>query len=286
MAISLDDLIKKVEKSEISSIKSVLMKIIEITSDSNSCIWELKNVIEMDPPLAARVMKLANSAYYGRTRKLEEIVEAIILIGFESIKEIAVSQKVCHLFANDKERHGYSRATLWRHSVAVALCSKLLFRRKLRRMGGEVYIAGLLHDIGIIIVDQYAHGDFDKVLVKVANENINIQDAMHERLGYNQCDVAQRLTQTWNFPENMCAALGEFCHVDKVHREKDLLAAVLFITKYACFQRNIGYAEWPAVEQETYLHLLGLLKITETSMDAIMEEIENDLFRMQKNGWF
>ncbi|HDY90053.1 MAG TPA: HDOD domain-containing protein, partial [bacterium] len=111
----LNELVKNVNKSDISSIKGVIIRLITVINNPKTSAIDLKNIIEKDPPLASRLLKRANSAYYGFQKKINEIQEAIILIGFDDVIELALSQKVCELFQKDGHFEGYSRTGLWEH---------------------------------------------------------------------------------------------------------------------------------------------------------------------------
>lgn len=153
-----------VNQSEIASIKSIVSGVMKIISDPNSTIWDLKEIVEIDPPLAAKVLIQANSAYYSPPKKIGEIKQALIWIGFDALKELALRQKVHGIFNGNGAFEGYSTSSLWKHSVAVALITKMIYRREFRERGANAYVAGLLHDIGIIVESQFLPNDFKQVL--------------------------------------------------------------------------------------------------------------------------
>ena len=124
--IELSELVEEVNKSDISSIKQVIIQLIQIMNDPKAGAKDLQGIIEKDPPLSARLLKISNSAYYGFRRKISKILEAIVSIGFDAVKELALSQKVCELFNNSEAFEGFSRVALWEHSLAVALCGKYI----------------------------------------------------------------------------------------------------------------------------------------------------------------
>ena len=155
----LEKLIKLVNQSEISSIKSIVSGIMRIINDADSTIWDLKEVVEVDPPLTAKVLMKANSSYYAPPKRIGEIKQAVIWIGFEALKELAISQKVYGIFNGNGSFEGYSTRSLWQHSVAVALIAKMIYRREFQERGANAYVAGLLHDIGIIVESQFLQND-------------------------------------------------------------------------------------------------------------------------------
>ena len=109
----LKNLLVLVNNSDISSIKSTVSELVQLINDPKSSAKDLKKVVELDPPLTAKLLKLANSAYYGFPRTIGDIQEAVVCIGFETLKELELSQKVCQLFNQVDTFAGYSRALLW-----------------------------------------------------------------------------------------------------------------------------------------------------------------------------
>jgi HD-like signal output (HDOD) protein len=146
------------------------------------------------------LLRIANSAYYGFRRKISRIQYAIVGVGFNAVKELAISQKVCELFQKDDHFEGYSRTALWEHSVAVALCNKLIYMRKFRQFGENVYSVGLLHNIGIVIEDQFLQKEFKDVLVQSRKDKCNLPDAEKHILGFDHTEIGRALTDNWDFP--------------------------------------------------------------------------------------
>jgi HD-like signal output (HDOD) protein len=178
-------IIELVNASDISSIKSVVSGIVNIINDPDSTVKDLKEVISIDPPLTAKVLARANSAYFSSGQKITEIDKAVIWIGFDALKELALSQKVCEIFDKDESIEGYSRVMLWKNSIAVALLGKMIFRREFRESGENIYVVGLLHNIGIIIEDQFVQNEFKNILRKGKQEEKNLLKVESEVLGYN-----------------------------------------------------------------------------------------------------
>lgn len=138
----LKNMTELVNQTDIASIKNIASGIIKVINDSNSTAKDLEAIIKLDPPLSARILKVANSAYYSQ-QKISNIEGAIIRIGFNTLKYIALGQKVRNIFSKDEKINGYSRASLWRHSVAVGLLGKLIFDKKFGSGGNNIYAAGL-----------------------------------------------------------------------------------------------------------------------------------------------
>ena len=282
----LNKLIEKVNNSYISSIKEVIMQLITVINDPKSSTVDLKNIIEKDPPLTASLLKLANSAYYGFQRSISEIQEAIVAIGFNTVKELALAQKVCELFKKGSGIQGYSRVELWRHSVAVAFCNKFIYMREFRELGENTFTAGLLHNIGIIIEDQFLHDEFTEVLVKARKDNSNLLEAENSILGFDHADIGRAITYDWDFPYELVLSIGKHHEPEIVFESLNIITLTSYISDYICQRNAIGYCDAPVENYPLYTTCLDELHIKEKAMDLIVEDVIEEIRKMEKGGWF
>ena len=279
-------IIELVGQSEISSIQSVVSGVINVINDPLSSAKDLKDIIEIDPPLTAKVLKVANSAYYYHPRKISEIQYAIIWIGFDVLKEIALSQKVWEVFDQNESIGGYSRNLLWKHSVAVALLGKMICRREFGERGDSAYAAGLLHDIGIIVEHQFLEDDFRNILDKAELERKNLSRAEHEVLGYTHTDIGEVLTEHWSFPEELVVAIGNHHNPDKAPQDFSKFASTLYIADYLCQERGIGYGDAPVRDSALFRKCLRRLDIKGYALDLIVKDMEQEIAMMEDQGLF
>lgn len=152
MSTKREELLSRIyEIIKISTIPSILKKIMEVAEDSSSSVSELERVIEHDQSIAARVVGISNSVYYGFPRKINSISQAILVLGFEMVKGLAISTAVFDFIDSEKRFHIVS---LWRHSFEVAMGSVLLAEKTGYVSRDSAFLAGLLHDIGRPILFQ------------------------------------------------------------------------------------------------------------------------------------
>jgi len=282
----IQEIIEITNHSDISSIKQTVTQIIETINNPASSARDLKNIIEIDPPLTAKLLKLANSALYGYPKTIGEIQEAIVCIGFEAVRELALSQKVCELFKKDDYFDGYSRRSLWKHSVAVAYCSKLIYRREFRERGENIYIAGLLHDIGIIILDQFKHEKFREILKKSRREKNNLINIENQVLGFDHTDIGLGLAESWEFPDEIEAAIKDHHNPENVADEYARIASTIFIANHAIQSRAIGYRDAPYKNETLYQKCLMKTNIKEKAIDLIIKEVEKEISKLERAEWF
>ena len=285
--ISPQELIGQINGSDIASIRRILNKIIEVALDPHSNAIDLKNLIEADPPLTAKILRRANSAFYGMPRKVSDILDAIMFIGFESVKELSISQAVVDLSQNGEISQGrYSRNALWIHSVAVASCGKLIARRELRKNGNEVYTAGLLHDIGLIVIDQFLRDDFLRLIREMEREHFEIWQAEGDTFHFCHDEIGGLLLKEWNFPDNLSSAVLQSERPTESQIDELEETAVLHIAHYCCQERKLGYYEPMSRDALLYQRCLNKFGIEERAMEFIMDDVEEQIRQMVAHGWF
>jgi len=279
-------IIKLVNKSDISTIKQVVTEILKIIKDESSSAKDLKNIVEKDPPLCAKVLKLANSAQYSYPKSISDIQEAIICIGFDAVKELALHQKVCELFMKEETIQGYSRLSLWKHCLAVAICCKMIYRREFRERGDNVYVAGLLHDLGIIVEDQFFRELFEQALQKSSREQIDLHRAERETLKIDHAAIARAIAEDWDFPDELIYAMGFHHEPTGVEAEFERIVYTVYIANSLCQREKIGYVDAPFRDVNLLDNCLSSLGIKAKALDIIVEELKAEIKKMDQMGWF
>lgn len=215
---TLDELVGRVR--EISTIPHVAMKVMQVANDPGSSVADMKSVIEMDAALSARILRCVNSSAYGLREKASSLHRAIAYIGLRQIRSLALTASVAELFANDEAIGPYHRRGLWKHLVAVGICARLIAMRRGVEDFEDAFVAGLLHDIGIILEDQYVHEHFRRVLEKL-DDKTTLVEMERKQLGFDHARLGAKIAESWRFSERIKAAIG-FHHMSANYRGEEL----------------------------------------------------------------
>jgi putative nucleotidyltransferase with HDIG domain len=281
----IQNIVELANKSEISSIRNIVSGIIRVIDNPKSTAKDLKDMVQVDPPLTGRMLRLANSAYYPPQKKISDIQQAIIWVGYEAVKELALSQKVCEIFNKDKFIEGYSRKALWKHSLAVALLGKMIYRREFGERGENIYVAGLLHDIGLIAEDQFCQDEFRLTLSKSKNELKNITQVEYEVLGYDHADLGQALVDSWNLPQELVIAIGNHHNPGEIAEEFSKITSTLYVADSFCQEKDMGYRHGQFENKAVFNKCLGKLNLEHRALDLIIEDVEYEISRMKDQGF-
>jgi putative nucleotidyltransferase with HDIG domain len=282
---SLQKIVAMVKNSEISSIKNVVSGILKIINDPRSTAKELKELIEIDPPLSAQVLKVANSAYYSPPSRLGEILKAILWVGYDAIKELVMHQKVCSLFSSGVAIENYSRSALWKHSVAVAVMGKMIYRREFGETGENMYAAGLLHDIGLIVEDQLCNESFTKTLRKSVEEKTDFIVSEPLVFGFTHAELGKAVIKSWDMPEELAEAIGQHHNPSKGSRFSRI-SCTLYLSDAVCQERSVGYMDNPTCNLALFNRCMKEIGVERRALDLISNDVDAQIKKLEDQGLF
>lgn len=230
---------------EIPTLSPLLQKIVGLIDSSRSGASDVTDIISHDPSLTSKVLKVANSAYYGFSRKIDSLERAVVILGFNMIRNLAMSIGFIRNFSSGKKSGRFSRERLWIHNLAVATIMKELAMRHGRQEEGEsLFITGLLHDIGKMVLDQFFTEEYQQALEEAGClESRSVCKAERKYFGVDHGEVGRILLKRWNFPEAICnlVALDHSTEVPEGVNAAD--AAMLHIADILSKEAGMGVSE-------------------------------------------
>ncbi|MBN1345345.1 MAG: HDOD domain-containing protein [Phycisphaerae bacterium] len=271
--------------SEVSTLPSVLAKIMTVIDDPGTGSADLKAVVECDPALTSRVLKLVNSAYFGLRNSTSNLQNAISLLGFNAVRNLAVTASVSNVFKDEFENEYYSRKGLWEHMVSVALCARMMVRRSRLAQFEDAYLGGLLHDIGTVMFDQHAHGEFCNALRMLQLER-DLRACEHAVFGFDHTQLGAVMAGVWKFPDLIIQcirwhhqshrATGQSRHIRQI-------AAAVELSDFLCTQKGAG-AVRTKVKPHLSPYVLSDLKIDRSDLRVLWAEMDKELAAAR--DWF
>ncbi len=194
--------------SDIPTMSKVVSKIVEIVDSPTSSATDLTKVISTDQSLAAKVLKLVNSAFYGFPKRIETLNKAIVILGFNTIRSLALSISVIEAIIKDGYSQRLNYRNLWLHALGVAIISRELAKKEFPSLSDEAFVSGLLHDIGYIILDRYFPDSFIKVWNVMEEKKCTLFDAEREVNNITHATIGMILTERWNIPSSIGYSIG------------------------------------------------------------------------------
>jgi len=204
-AVQVHDRVRKlVERVQgLPTLPSMLNNINQMILNPRTSAKEVAQVISSDPALTSKVLRVVNSSFYGFPNRITTITHAIVILGFNTIKSIVLSSTIFDVFRRTVKPGDFDRTEFWKHSIGCGAAAKVVGRRLNYPMLEELFIAGLLHDVGKIVMDQFLPDKFTEVLSLVRTKDILIAEAEAQVLGATHADVGAWLFEKWNLSKGL-----------------------------------------------------------------------------------
>lgn len=194
--------------SHIATLPEVTVQIIEMVEDPSSSARDLHHLIAADPALTARMLKVVNSAFYGLPRQIASINRAVSLLGLNAVKNIAVAASLAKLFRGGNIGPHFDAHDLWTHSCATAAAAKAVAEINGRNgASDEAFLAGLVHDVGILVELQHDRALFATAIEQAA-EGADLREVERMTLGETHEGFGAALCQHWKFPASLTWVAG------------------------------------------------------------------------------
>ena len=228
---------------ELPAVPNIAVKIIKLIDDPHTNAEDLQKVIIADQALATRMLRMANSAFYGVRQKIDTISEAISIMGFKAIRILTLAISTRELY----KRFGIIEQKLWEHSLGVSIASGLLAEESPSLKKEEVVVAGLLHDIGKVIMDNSQPERFTLLTQRVYDERAPFYVLEQEVFGFGHADAGFFLLEKWGFPVRLCSVISQHHSYDFLREEVDeyqkSLTATVALADALCAKLGIGYRD-------------------------------------------
>ncbi len=238
---------------------------------------DIHKIIMKDQALSSRILKLVNSAFYGFSERISSVSHAIVILGFNTVKNVALTASVFDMFPKDKSADTlFDRQAYWLHSLACAGTARLIATKVKLPSAEDIFVAGLMHDIGKLVLDQFVHEKFVEIVKVVHDRNILIKDAEEEILeGVNHSQVGAWLATRWKLPTGLVQMIG-LHHRPELADQLMKPAACIHLADILVRSLNIGTGgdnKMPMINKEAW-ESLGL---SYKDIDEIMAAIEKEL---------
>ena len=205
------DLLEVLDRIEgLPALPAFVTRMLSVADDPDVSTREIADMVSNDQAMAAAVLRLVNAPFFGLGRRISSIQHAVLLLGLRTVRNLALSAVLVKSFGQSSRDRRFDRGRLWRHTVACAAGAQLLSKRLGSDDPDEAFLAGLVHDMGVVIFDQFFHDGFRRVADLVIGMTMPLVDAEREIFGRDHAFVGQQLARRWNFPVSVAEAIG--CH--------------------------------------------------------------------------
>jgi len=188
---------------DLPTLPTVAMEVMALTQDPDSSMADIVTVVQNDPAITTKILRIANSAFYGMRQKIDSINRALVVLGMNEVNNLITSISVFKTFPITSDSPSFDREKFWEHCALTGEIAKNISVKLGMKIMSEVFTAGLLHDVGKIIMDQYFHDDFNKALEISFSQNIPLYEAEKQVFGVNHSQIGGWVAEKWKLPRNL-----------------------------------------------------------------------------------
>ena len=262
------------------SLPTTIAKVLEVCNDPQASPADLNKIISIDPVLMGRVMKLINSAYYGLNQEITSLVRAIIMLGINTVKNLSLSTAVLGTLGTTSDSPALNMEGFWRHSLCVGVTAKLIARQRRidRKSHEEYFIAGLLHDIGKIPLNNRLSSQYVEVMGLMDRESIPLHAAETQIIGVHHGQVGGMIVDNWKLGTEIHDTVSYHHSAEQYQGEfEDLIFTIAMANHFANVE-EIGYSgnKFPDPLDPEIVEFLGVTvnELEVELLDRVKTEIE------------
>ena len=271
-----DDLKKKIIQTldNLPPMPKIVDKSRQIMADPKSGFKEIANIIETDQAIAARVLKMANSAYYGLSGMVSSIHQATVVLGYSALEELITMVAASSLLGSRLKGYGMSAGVLWKHSLAAAFAAKIIAGKRMPTLENDAFSVGLIHDSGKLALDKYILMRKEQMNQYMRENKQSFLDAEQAVLGVDHAQISGELCRKWKLPEKHALAM-QYHHNPSALKENDL-ACIIHIADYIAFQCDLDSFIDAALYQPDE-KAMEKLQFDENDLLALVKEVGETL---------
>jgi putative nucleotidyltransferase with HDIG domain len=257
-------------------IPQVALKILRLVSQDDYDISEIADEVRKDQVISAKTLKLSNSAMFSIRRKIETLDHALLLIGRDQLVKLVISASVRKLFDPDTQGYSLCKGGLYHHALGTAIVAETLAQVTGKVLPGLAYTAGLLHDIGKVVLDQYVAAAYPLFYRNVSQEGQSFLEAEKSILGTDHTQTGYELAVKWGFPETLAAAIRHHHNPEK-ETEHRSLTHILYISNLL-MEKFYGGLELEQTAVENLPDRLSELGLAIKNLPDLVDALPESLF--------
>lgn len=266
------------EISHIATLPEVTVKVVELVENPKSTAQDLHKVISTDPALCSRILKVVNSSFYGLPGQIGSINRAIVMLGLNAVKNIAIAASMAKLFRGGDLTPQFSARDLWTHSNITAATAKLVAQSLKLGFSDEAFLGGLIHDIGMMVEMQYDRNRLTDVLKQLGldNKGVPCADMMlleQQTFSATHQDFGAGLCERWKFPHSFAFVTGFHHRPLELPHENRTLAALVYVADRLAADTGMGF-RGDLISTGIESDVLDHLKLTSDKVNELRQTVQ------------
>lgn len=227
------------ETAEVATISAVAFQTAQLLRNPDVAVNKVTEIVSLDQSLTAKILRLVNSSFYGFQGRISSLSQAVVLLGFNTVRNVILSVSVLKSFSSDKGCKVFNAGKFWEHSVGTAFVAKNLAEHIKFKEPEDAFIGGLLHDVGRVFIVQFLRQEVEKIIDLMVKEDIPMREAEERVLDADHAWMGYVMAKNWHFPPVLCSAIG-YHHAPNGKDEEFLLASIIHLADIICRGMDLG----------------------------------------------
>jgi HD-like signal output (HDOD) protein len=225
---------------ELPSLSPAVQEILRLANDLQASPKDLIDIIRTDPVLTAKILRLVNSAYFSLNSKIASLNRALVLLGFNTIKNVAVSAELIKISESCPDNEYFDYQELWEHMLGVGAVAKVLAAEsgEPRKILEEYFIAGLIHDLGDFLLMRFIPAEFSKIRNVALEKEISVRECSRSVLGFSSGEMGAELASNWKLQEHLQDVIKKMEELSSLETK---LEKIISIADRFCRVHNVGF---------------------------------------------
>jgi HD-like signal output (HDOD) protein len=262
--------------TELGSLPEVTARIVQLVEDPDTTAADMKNVVQSDPALAAKVLKIVNSAFYGLPSQISSLDRAILMLGLTAVKNLSLATSMYKLLKAGPICDQFKARDLWLHCIAVGVCSRELAKAARMPQPDEAFVAGLVHDMGLIVAQQLFPDQLRSVAEQCFAQPTSFIALEESTIGADHQVLGGVLATKWKFPPGLRFAIG-YHHAPRfLQPEFQKIASIVYVADTLCCAAQYGFY-LTANTQELSDEVLELAGLARSGLEPVMEALPDQV---------
>ncbi len=266
--------------TEISSLPEVTTRIVEVVEDPKSTAQDMHDIVKHDPALAAKILKVVNSSFYGLPSQIASLDRAIVMLGLSAVKNIALAASLSRLFRPGAISQRFAARDLWTHCISVGVCARMVAKAGFGR-SEEAFVAGLVHDMGLLVEFQVLSDKLRQVVERCENAPQDFCAAEREIIGADHQAFGGALASKWKFPPGLRAAISYHHNPGNLKPELLRIVTAVQLADTICCQNELGFF-LSAQTQDITDAMLDIVGVSEDKIAELLEELPERIEETQQ----
>ena len=225
---------------DLPTLPDVIHKVLTLVGNESTSAKKLGSLISYDQSISSRLLKVANSAYYGFMKQISTAQHAIVILGFKEVKSLVLGIAVFDTMKEASSKTSFMREEFWMHSMGCALAGQIIHKKAGGVDPETTFTAALLHDIGKLVLDVFLTQEYLKVLEKVRINGVSMVEAEEEVMGFSHADVGGWLCERWKFPPVLTFPISFHHQVEKVDKNYMRITSIVHLANILSKRAHMG----------------------------------------------